>query len=121
MCQARLAPIANRHQKEIGVAAHLSKCSKVSKQNCNASANSRALITKYGDRPRFVRVLKPRYGGMKAVNLTLYKVASQFRELHELQRATNHTLQRVERNSDIGRAKATDLNVAYTCATCLQI
>ena len=49
-----------------------------------------------GDRPRFVRVLKPRYGGMKAVNLTLYKVASQFRELHELQRATNHTLQRVE-------------------------
>lgn len=55
------------------------------------------------------------------MSLTLRKIPSQFRELHELHGDANHFLQRVERNSDSGRDKPTDLNVAYTCATCLQV
>ena len=48
---------------------------------------------------------KPGKGGMKQTNLTLYKVAAPFRELHRLQQATTHTLHRVERDSDKGQMK----------------
>ena len=51
----------------------------------------------------------------------MHKVASQFRELHELQQQADHDLRRVERESATGRKKVTDLNVAYTYAICLQV
>lgn len=52
---------------------------------------------------------------------TMHKVASQFRELHELQLQADHDLRRVDRESATGRKKVTDLNVAYTYAICLQV
>ncbi len=44
-------------------------------------------------------------GGIKSANLTLHEVASQFRELHDLQQQTDHDLRRVERESTTGRKK----------------
>ena len=84
-CGSRIAEIANRHQKTISIAAHLGQCPHVTAKNRNASANNIALIKKFGGTAKYVRVLKPNQGGIKSANLTLHKVATQFRELHELQ------------------------------------
>ena len=120
-CEARLAPIANRHQKMISVVAHLKNCSEVRARNKNATSNRIALIREFGGTTPLVRALKPGKGGMKRTNLALHKIASQFRELQDLQQHTNHVLHRVERNSDEGRHKVTLQNVAYTCSHCLQV
>ena len=119
-CESRIAEIENRHQKTISIAAHLRQCPHVEAHNKNASANSVALIKKFGGTAKYVRVLKPNKGGISHANLTLHKIASQFRELHELQKQTDHDLKRVERESISGRTKKTAPNAAYTCTNCLQ-
>ena len=120
-CAGILPPLTNRHQKMQSIQKHLTQCPMVGKSNRTASANSLELIKKYGGTRPYVRVLKPGKGGMKKCNLALHKIANQHRELHELQKSTNHVLRRVERDSDSGRAKQEALNVAYTCQTCLQV
>ena len=120
-CGSRITEIENRHQKAISIAAHLRQCPHVTAQNKNASANNIALIKKYGGTAKYVRVLKPNKGGIQHANLSLHKVATQFRELHELRKKTDHDLRRVERESTSGRKKKTDPNAAYTCANCLQV
>ncbi len=120
-CEARLAPIPQRHQRSVSIKSHLENCPYVSKNNRNASSNSLALIRKYGGSPSLVRVLKPHKGGMKGTNLCLSKIAGQFRELYDLQQKSNHVLCRIERDSDKGRDRTTSHNVAYTCSTCMQV
>lgn len=67
--EPRLAEIANRHQRAISIAAHLRQCPHVAAKNRNPSANNMTLIATFGGTTKYVRVLK---------------VASRFRELHEL-------------------------------------
>lgn len=95
------------HRRSVSITAHLSNCPQVSKGTDPHLAIAGS--------PGLVRVPKPHQGGMKGTNICLSKVAAQFREPCDLQQQSNHVLCRFERD------RITSHNVAYTCATCLQI